>query len=580
MQDERSAAADSRRFDAPFARVKLADPLFRYGDFRAAERFYRLAIERGTATAAVRIGLGNALYAGGRRTEAVVEYEAALRLDPEAPPAHANLAALLLELGRPVEAAAHCRAALARQPGNASLHHRLGLALLRTDTADEAEASLREAVRLAPGSAAARNDLGLVLAQRFDHTAAASSFRKALQLRPDFVAARANLGGVLAKQGKRTAAAGACRAALQRNPRHAPAHHNLATVLRDAGHLAEAEQSARAALRLDPNYAEAHVGLAMTLLLAGRFEEGWAEYEWRWRLPKPARHIARFRQPRWDGTPLGDRVLLLHAEQGFGDTLQFCRYAPLVAAQGRVVLEIQGALHWLMAGLPKVERVVKVGEPLPHFDLHCPLLSLPYVLGTTMTTIPAETPYLTAPPGSVAAWRRKLEPIPGVKVGLVWAGSPTMSADRGRSLTLDRLAPLAGVPGITFVSLQKGEAAGEAPPEGMVLHDWTEDLVDFAETAALIESLDLVIGVDTAVVHLAGALAKPVWLLNRFDQCWRWLEEREDSPWYPSLRQLRQTAPGDWNGVLARVRQGLERIAADRDARPNLLRSLMRFTTA
>lgn len=580
MKGEGSATAVFRRFDTPSTHARVADSMLRYGDFRAAERFYRRAIEGGATAAAARIGLGNALHAGGRPAEAVAEYEAALRLDPEALPALTNLAALLLELGRPEEAVEHCRAALVHQPGNAVLHHRLGLALLRVDALDEARDCLRKAVRLAPGSAAAHNDLGLALAQSLEFTAAASCFRAALRLKPDFVAAAANLGGTIAKTGKWSAAAGACRSALQRNPRDAPGYHKLATLLRDAGRLEEAEQAARAAIRLVGDYAEAHVGLAMTLLLEGRFEEGWAEYEWRWRLPKAARRMARFPQPRWDGAPLGDKILLLHAEQDFGDTVQFCRYAPLVAAQGRVVLQVQGELYRLLAGLPKVERVVGAGETLPRFDLHCPLLSLPHVLGTTLETIPDKTPYLAAAPGRVAAWRRRLDAIPGVKVGLVWAGSPTMTADRGRSLSLDRLAPLAGLSGISFVSLQKGEAAGQTPPPGMVLNDWTSELDDFAETAALIEALDLVIGADTAVVHLAGALGRPVWLLNRFDRCWRWLEGRDDSPWYPSLRQLRQTSPGDWESVLVRVRRALEQIAAERDTRPDLLRSLWRFATA
>jgi tetratricopeptide (TPR) repeat protein len=555
--------ADYRRNSAePALATTFADRLFRQGEYREAERLYRIALGRVPGSASARIGLGNTLYALGQREAAAAEYQAALQLAPDAAPAHANLAAVLLELGRPEEAAAHCRAALAVQPENAALHYRLGLALVRLERWDEAEGSLREAVRLAPGNAPALNELGIVLARSLDIAKAAACFRTAVGLKPGFVEALANLGGVLTRLSDWAAAEVACRAAIDRDPAYAPAQHNFGTLLRDAGRLEEAEQAARAALRLKPDYAEARVNLAMTLLLSGRFEEGWAEYEWRWRLPKPARELARFRQPRWDGAPLGEKILLLHAEQGFGDTLQFCRYAPLVARRGRVVLEVPAQLKRLLAGLPGVEQVAAAGEALPRFDLHCPLLSLPHVLATTLATIPGETPYLQAAPERVAAWRRRFDPIPGFRVGLVWAGSPTMSADRGRSLTLDLLVPLAGLPGVALVSLQKGEAAGQTPPSGMVLHDWTEDLDDFAETAALIEALDLVIGVDTAVIHLAGALGRPVWLLNRFDRDWRWLDGRDDSPWYPTLRQFRQAAPGDWAGVLSRVRTALVQAAA------------------
>jgi hypothetical protein len=222
------------------------------------------------------------------------------------------------------------------------------------------------------------------------------------------------------------------------------------------------------------------------------------------------------------------------------------------------VLEAQRPLLPLLAGLPGVETVVAHGDPLPHFDLHCPMLTLPLLLGTRLDTIPGATPYLAAEPARVAAWRARLNGIAGLRIGLVWAGNPAMAADRRRSVGLDRLAPLAAVPGVTFVSLQKGPAAKQAPPERMHLLDWTEELMDFGDTAALIEALDLVVTVDTSVVHLAGALGKKVWLLNRFDACWRWLRGREDSPWYPNLQQFRQAEAGGWDAVIARIRAGLE----------------------
>jgi hypothetical protein len=222
------------------------------------------------------------------------------------------------------------------------------------------------------------------------------------------------------------------------------------------------------------------------------------------------------------------------------------------------VLEAQRPLLPLLTGLPGVEAVVAHGDPLPAFDLHCPMLTLPLLLDTRLESIPGTTPYLAADPAHVAAWRSRLDDIPGLRVGLVWAGNPAMAADRRRSVALDRLAPLATVPGVTFVSLQKGPATKQTPPDGMRLLDWTEELKDFGDTAALIEALDLVVSVDTSVVHLAGALGKKVWLLNRFDACWRWLRGREDSPWYPNLQQFRQTEAGGWEAVVTRIRAALE----------------------
>jgi hypothetical protein len=253
---------------------------------------------------------------------------------------------------------------------------------------------------------------------------------------------------------------------------------------------------------------------------------------------------------------LAGKTILLHAEQGLGDVLQFCRYAPLVAAQADVVLQVPGPLVRLLTSLPGRGRIVAEDEPLPEFDLHCPLLSLPFAFKTTLETIPRAIPYLAAAPAAVAAWRDRLVVLSGLRVGICWAGNPVVqSIDGRRSVGLARLAPLGDIAGAHFVSLQKGVAGADAvrPPNGMTIHDWTDELQDFADTAALIEALDLVITVDTAVAHLAGALGKPVWILSRFDACWRWLDGRDDSPWYPTARLFRQTAAGDWDDVVARV---------------------------
>jgi hypothetical protein len=273
--------------------------------------------------------------------------------------------------------------------------------------------------------------------------------------------------------------------------------------------------------------------------------------------------VRAFSRPRWNGEAGNGGVLLLHAEQGFGDTLQFCRYAPLAAARGwRVVLEVPQPLVRLMGSLDGVERVVASGDPLPEFDMQCPMMSLPFAFDTELDTIPADIPYLSADHRDVGRWESRLAELgPGLRVGLVWAGNARRhstdlnATDRRRSMDPALLGPLAGVGGVHFFSLQK---EGEPP---FALHDYMDECTDFADSAALVETLDLVIGVDTSVIHLAGSLGKPVWLLNRYDSCWRWLREGETSAWYPGLRQFRQPLPGAWTPVVEAVCRALKTTA-------------------
>ena len=410
-----------------------------------------------------------------------------------------------------------------------------GRALRNLDRLEEAEASLREALRLKPNFASAHNELGLVLDYLGRFAEAEASVRTALRLRPE----------------------------------DALAHRNLGYILYHLGRAAEAQASYRAALCLRSERPECHASLGLALLMAGQFEEGWKEFEWRWQTELMTSRGPLFPVPSWNGETIGDRVILLLSDQGQGDTLQFCRYVPRVAAGARrTILAVQPSLVRLMSRLPGVSEIITQGVQPSSFDLWCALMSLPYAVGTTLETIPA-TPYLTADPADVTRWRERLAGLTGLRVGLCWAGerSPNVSkivVDRRRSVSLATLAPFGEISGVQFISLQKGPPAAEAarPPQGMQFHDFTDDLHDFADTAALIDCLDLVISVDTAVAHLAGALGKPVWLLNRFDTCWRWLQNRDDSPWYPSLRQFRQPTPGDWHSVISRARDALQRLAA------------------
>ena len=296
--------------------------------------------------------------------------------------------------------------------------------------------------------------------------------------------------------------------------------------------------------------------------MMGRLEEGFREYESRWDVE--ALGAPTLPQPRWTGQKLHGETVLLYAEQGLGDTLQFCRYAPMVAAAGgRVILVVPKALRRLLTTLDGVAAVLsEEDDVLPPFDYQCPLLSLPFAFGTTMATIPAPVPYLSADP---LPWAGFLDELPGLKVGLVWAGRSrteqphAVAIDRRRSMRLADMAPLFSVPGCSLVSLQLGPPVTQmqALPAGAVLHDVSGRLNDWGDTAALIAGLDLIIAVDTAVAHLAGALGKPVWMLNRFDSCWRWFLHRDDTPWYPSMRQFRQTRRGDWAVVIERVTDAL-----------------------
>jgi hypothetical protein len=319
--------------------------------------------------------------------------------------------------------------------------------------------------------------------------------------------------------------------------------------------------SFEAAMTLRPDDTLLRFNASFCRLLLGDMEQGWRDFEYRWGRPQMASDVRDLGRPRWQGET--DGTILLHAEQGFGDTLQFCRYPPLVADRGvKVVLEVQPPLVRLLRRLDPRITVLPRGATLPRFDWQCPLMSLPLALGPRL--IPTPEGYLRVDADRTAHWRVRLRDLPGRKVGLVWAGSPrhhepeAKAVDRRRSLALRRLAPLARVPNVTFISLQKGEAATQAPPPGLKLADFTDELADFEDTAPLVAALDLVISVDTAMVHLAGAIGVPIWLLNRFDTCWRWQLGRTDSPWYRSATLFRQPTLGDWDSTIEAVANALE----------------------
>jgi Flp pilus assembly protein TadD len=476
-----------------------------------------------------------------------------------------NLGFQLHRHNRVAEAEPFYRRALNLDPGFKEAWTNLGLAVLAQGRPEEALLCQREALRLDPDSADAHNNLGMAHYAQGHIAEAENCFWAALRLNPDHANATLNLGSTRQILNHVEQAEVLFRRALTLGADPCHGKSNLSLALMEQARPEAAECCLREALAERPDYAEARANLALALLSLGRLEEGWRAYESRWEIEALGASAPVFSQPRWTGQALHGETVLLCAEQGFGDTLQFCRYATMVAAAGgRPVLVVPKALRRLIATLEGVADVLmEENETLPPFDYYCPLLSLPLAFDTTMQTIPASVPYLHGDP---APWGDFLTKLPGLKVGLVWAGKSrtaqphAVAIDQRRSMHLTDMARLLRIPGCSFVSLQCGPPASQmrAVTGGNALHDASGRIEDWADTAGLISGLDLVIAVDTAVAHLAGALGRPVWLLNRFDSCWRWFFDRDDTPWYPTMRLFRQTSRGDWAGVIERVHRALE----------------------
>lgn len=445
-------------------------------------------------------------------------------------------------------------------------HNKLALLAYQTGRGALAVEHLRRAAALKPSAANYHNNLGGVLYGLGRFADAVRSYRKALRLEPNRPDLHCNLGLALAGSGALSPAAESFGAALVLDPAYIDAISGLGTALYGQRRIEEAVAVFRQGCRVAPGSPQLLWNLATTALALGDFETGWPAFEARWRKPSMAPRWYKSGAPTWNGTDsLDGKTILLFAEQGFGDTIQFVRFAPQLAERGAtVILLVQPELVSLLTAMPGVTACLGFGSEVPPVDLQYPVMSLPLALGISLDTIPAD-PYLAPDPDAASAWRTRLAALPGLKVGLVWAGDPqslqheAARVDQRRSLRLNQLAPLAAVAGVSFVSLQKGQPVEQARAglPGVALHDWTSELNSFADTAALVHNLDLVISVDTAVAHLAAALGRPVWLLNRFNSCWRWLDGRDDSPWYPTLRQFRQTSPGDWGGVITRLRAAL-----------------------
>lgn len=585
--------------DNPDALLSLGVILLEIGNQAAAMKLMTQAIAVKPNYTEAHFNLGNVFQVQGRLEEAAISYRRSLELKPDWTEAHFNLARVLQDQGKLEEAANGYRHVLDLRPGWAEAQLNLGSVLEAQELLEDAQASYERALSLRPDWAEAHFNLANALRLRGQLEEAVAgyrralvlrlerpevylnlgnalralkktedavaSYRRALALKPDWDELQSALGEVLAFQGDFEEAEQLFRQLLIYRPDWHEAHINLGYTFEEQGQFASALESYQTALQLDPGSAQAHYNRANVWLLTGNLTQGWAEYEWRWRTSFFA-SMTRIEGPDWDGyAPLVDRTILLHAEQGLGDTIHFIRYAPLVKALGaEVVVGCHASLKSLLESCPGIDRVVAHDEPAPTFDLHVPLMSLPYLLNTDLESIPSDVPYLHAPdhhhlPEEV---QTRLNTT-GLKVGLVWTPGLLAANARKRHCPLEHFEPVLEVEGVSFFSLYKGERMEELAPYRERVFDVGSQCTDFADTARAIAQLDLVITVDTAVAHLAGAMGKPTWVLLPFVPDWRWLLEREDSPWYPTARLFRQHRLGEWAPVLEQVAQSLHRASRE-----------------
>lgn len=507
---------------------------------------------------------GVALKTLRRFDEALASYDAALAINSEQMDALVNRMRMLVLLERHEHALDACVAVLERNPKHTdALRHR-GQTFFKLGKFADALADYDQALALEPGDIDALNGRCVVLLALYRFEEALDSIDQALAINPADATALSNRGSALFRLKRFSEALRSCDAALALCPDHATALNNRGIVLAGLHRFDEALASYARALALEPDNAEIHYNYALVLLAHGDFRAGWREYEWRrkslrWKL----RHY-NFTQPLWLGdAPVEGKTVLLQAEQGMGDSLQFIRYASLLARRGaNVIVEVPRPLKKLIAEIPSIKVVVR-GEELPAFDLHSALMSMPLAFGTEVATIPAEVPYIPIPQTRVAKWRDRLGGHLGkhrvFRVGVAWEGSALHEDNRGRSIALDRFATLFSNPGIEFVSFQRDMALGDAATLQRFSNvvDLGEELTDFADSAAVVSLLDVVVTIDTALAHLAGAVGKPVWILLPFNPDFRWMLDRGDSPWYPTARLFRQSTLGDWNEPLDQVRRAL-----------------------
>jgi tetratricopeptide (TPR) repeat protein len=554
----------SRPFDPGLA-LHEALALHQRGQLREAEKIYTRLLKAAPDLFDALNLLGAVKMQQGQFGEAQRLFNAAVKANPRIAAAWSNLGQAQHALKRPAEALKNLDQARTLAPEDADILYQHANVLLSLDRPREALAELDSVLANKPQHFEARLNSGLAQAKLGAPERALAEFDTALALAPHHPVAHYNRGVALIKLGRYAEAVAANERAIAAAPQHVGAWLNRGMALMQLRRIEEALASYSKVLALRKDHADAHFNVALALLSRGDYARGFAEYEWRWRRTGMPPQKSRSR-PLWLGEyPLRGKTILLHAEQGLGDTIQFARYVPLVAAQGaKVVLEVQPELKALVARLDGVAAAVARGDALPPFDLHCPLGSLPLAMKTALATVPALIPYLSADEAYLKKWSARLDDLPRPRIAIAWSGNPAHENDRNRSIALASLAPLfnaagEGRAGPSFVSVQRELRDGDqaqlaAEPR---VRNIGEELADFSDTAAVLALCDLVISVDTAPAHLAGALGCPFWALIPFAPDWRWTLDGETTPWYPNARLFRQSAAGDWNDAITRVRDAL-----------------------
>jgi len=501
--------------------------------------------------------LGFSLHQGGQLPEAAAIYQQVLELQPGHFDSWHLLGLIALQANNSQLAVDFINHAIAIKPDYLAAYYNLGIALQASSQLDAAIASYDKAIAIKPDYAEAYLNRGSALNDLKQLDAAVASFERAIAIKPDYAAAYYNRGNSLKELKQLDVAIASYDKAIAIKPDYTEAYFNRGGALQALGHLGAAIASYDNAIALNPDHVEAYLNKSLALLLQGDFEQGWPLFEWRWQSASvPVSRKRNFAQPLWLGdNSLEGKTILLHSEQGWGDTIQFCRYARWVADLGaNVVLEVEQPIAPLLKGLDGVNDLVEKGKPLPSFDCHCPLMSLPLAFKTRLNTIPRPVRYLSPTQDKLAYWNRRLGEKQKPFVGLVWGGRTTHYNDHNRSIPLNLILPHLAE-GVQYISLKKEllDADRAALQQSSIRH-FGDELNDFGDTAALCDLMDVVISVDTSAAHLAGAMGKPTWILLPYVAEWRWLLGREDSPWYPTAKLYRQTRMGDWDSVLRRVK--------------------------
>lgn len=508
-------------------------------------------------------------HQAGRLEQAEVLYRLVLQNAPDHPVALHSLGVLFSQRGENQLAVELVRKAIASNPQMPQYYNTLGLVFEKLGKSDEAVKAYQEATRLAPDFAEAFHNMAIVLQSQGYLDAAIENCEKTMSIRPDYAHAYNTIGYCLDMQGRDDEAIENYSKAIQLAPDYTEAYNHLGTIHAAHGRFDEAIESYRCAIRIDPDYAEAHWNLAPALLVTGRLAQGFKEYQWRLSTDLGMlTYPHHYEQPRWDGRPFVGKRLLVHYEQGLGDTINFVRYVPMVKQRGgTVILEVRKPLYNLLRGFEGVDELIEASfdsKPEVDFDLYVSLMDLPWIFGTTLETIPADVPYIFADPAEVEFWRSRLSG-PGFKVGIAWSGSPLYERNHLRACKLADFTKLSAINGVKLYALQKGQPANQiAALAGRIpVVNLGEQFDDFSDTAAAIENLDLIISTDTSVPHLAAAMGKPVWLLLCCASEWRWLLNRDDSPWYPTVRLFRQKQANQWDDVFSRVAEQLRMILTE-----------------